>query len=111
MFYFRPAIVSHPQVDLQKETLINFLSLEVGSIFPQLYRAAELIKEPDGKLMLVQWKWKELSNRGQEPRQEEGIPPPSAHSRLMRSELREHPCLPVFSFRFSFFFKPAWELR
>lgn len=65
---------------------------------------AELIKGADGEVMGAGWKWKELArDGGQEPRQEEGIPPPS---RLMRSELREHPCFPFFSF-----FKPAWERR
>lgn len=31
------------------------------------------------------------AKRGQEPRREEGIPPPSVQSCVMRSELREHP--------------------
>lgn len=39
------------------------------------------------------------ANRGQDPRQEEGIPSPSVQSCLMRSGLREHPCLLFFTAR------------
>lgn len=33
------------------------------------------------------------ANRGQDPRQEEGIPSPSLQSCLMKRGVREHPCL------------------
>lgn len=65
VFFSRPTIVFLPQVDLQKETLINFLSLEVGLTFPQLYRA-ELIKEADGELMGVGVEMERTNQQGAE---------------------------------------------
>lgn len=66
-----------PQVDLQKETLINFLSLEVSlcvGLSPECCRV--------NKRLRVGGREKEVERtgcRGQDRRQEEGIPSPSLH--------------------------------
>lgn len=81
-----------PQVDLQKETLVNFLSLEVGSTLVSSRPFAELIK---GYILMMggsEGEVERTANTGQHPRQEEGIPSPSFQSCLMRSGAREHPC-------------------
>lgn len=63
-----------PQVDLQKETLINFLSLEVSfraGLHPGRRRVNKRLRL--GREQEVE----KTGRRGQDPRQEEGIPSPS----------------------------------
>lgn len=74
-----------------------------GGFFFKLYPdQLELVKEPD--VLIGGWGWSvvERPTEVRSREQEEGIPPPSAQTRLMRSESREHPRFPFF-FLFLFF--------